>query len=55
MDADNALASCKAIIDGIAAAGIVANDKQCRFTPVEQVRDPAGRGYVRVQMTEADA
>lgn len=50
MDGDNALASCKALFDGLAQAGVVANDKQFRFHPVVQIRDKAGVGYVEVRI-----
>lgn len=53
MDGDNALASCKAIFDGLAQAGVVENDKQCVFEPVVQIRDKAKVGYVEVTVVAA--
>ena len=54
-DGDNALASCKAAIDGLTAAGIWRDDRDCTFLPVVQVRDPEKRGYIRFDVTEAAA
>lgn len=34
-DADSALASCKALLDGIADAGVIANDSGFSFLPVQ--------------------
>ena len=51
VDPDNALAMLKYHLDGL--TGIVwADDKLCRFAPVEQTRDPDGRGYVELRITE---
>lgn len=47
-DGDNALASLKAAYDGIAMAGIVANDKGIRHLPVRFEIDPANP---RVEVT----
>jgi hypothetical protein len=53
MDDDNAKASMKAIIDGIAEA-LDVNDKHITVGTLTQERDPAGAGYIRVDITEVD-
>lgn len=55
MDGDNALASLKACFDGFTDAFLWGDDRHCVFWPVEQVRDPEGRGYVRVEITEGQS
>lgn len=48
MDDDNAIASCKHLRDGFAAAlGI--NDARMRLVRFEQVRDADGLGWVRIE------
>lgn len=54
MDGDNALASCKAAIDGLTAAGIWRDDRDCTFLPVGQERDPDKRGYIRFEVEEVE-
>jgi hypothetical protein len=49
VDGDNALAMCKSYVDGL--NGIVwADDKLCRFEPVEQERDKDGVGYIVLEI-----
>lgn len=54
MDGDNALASCKAFLDGV-ADGLGVTDKRWTYPPVSQVR--AGKnepsGYVEITLQEA--
>lgn len=52
VDGDNALAMLKAAIDGCTDASIWRDDRQCRFDPVTQGRDPDGLGFVRLEITE---
>lgn len=52
MDQDNALASCKAVIDQLAEAGVIANDRFCEYPPLIQMRDEDGRGFIRLVVTE---
>jgi crossover junction endodeoxyribonuclease RusA len=50
MDGDNLLASLKPCIDVIAWQ-LDINDKHFRFAPIEQTRDPDGRGYMTVTLS----
>lgn len=54
MDGDNVLASLKVLYDGITAAQLWRDDRDCIFEPVEQTRDPEGRGYVVVRLEAAE-
>lgn len=49
-DDDNAIASCKALRDGIADA-LAVNDKRMRSGGVDQIIDPDGQGYVIATIT----
>lgn len=50
LDGDNALACCKALYDGLQDAGVIENDKQCRYEPVVQIRDKDKRGYTVIEV-----
>ena len=52
LDGDNALASCKALIDGVAES-LEVNDKRFDFPPIVQDRDKKGDGYTVFELTEA--
>ena len=54
-DGDNLLAAMKHGIDQLQAAGVVANDRQITYDPVQQERDPDGAGYMVVTLTPAEA
>ncbi len=49
-DPDNLLAACKGLIDSLADVGLIGNDRDLIHAPVEQVRDPEGRGYTVVDL-----
>lgn len=49
-DDDNAISSCKALIDGI-AAGLGINDRRLKYAGIEQSLDPEGAGYVLATIT----
>lgn len=51
MDNDNALASCKALIDGVAES-LDVDDKRFVFPPIDQGRDRTGNGYTLFEITE---
>ena len=48
-DADNLVASCKAHLDGIAAA-LGVDDRGWTLGTVTQVRDPDGTGYLSIRL-----
>lgn len=49
-DDDNLLASCKAMLDGIAAA-LELDDSRFKFRGIDQSHDPDGAGCVVVRLT----
>lgn len=53
MDGDNALAMLKPCFDGITDAQLWSDDRYAMFHPVEQMRDPEGLGFVRVELEAA--
>jgi Holliday junction resolvase RusA-like endonuclease len=53
VDGDNALAMLKNCFDGFTDAHLWADDRYCVFHPVEQMRDPEGLGFVRVELEAA--
>lgn len=54
MDHDNAIAACKATLDGV-ADGLGVNDKRFRIGTLVQDRDPSGRGEIIVTISEVTA
>ena len=49
-DDDNLIAACKAYVDGVVDAGLMANDKGLRWGSVEQVVDKTDRAG-RIELT----
>ncbi len=49
-DGDNLLATMKTGLDQLQKVGVVANDRQLVHQPVRQDRDPAGVGYLVVEL-----
>lgn len=50
VDFDAAVSCCKSLVDGLQDARWVADDKQVVAMEIRQERDPAGLGWVRVEM-----
>lgn len=50
-DRDNLISQCKATIDGIADAGIVANDSQFTYLPVEIMPPDSKRPGMKIVIT----
>lgn len=50
VDADNALAMLKPTFDGLNRI-VWEDDRQCMFLPVEQQRDPAGVGFIVIEVS----
>ena len=53
LDGDNALASLKSVFDGFTDGYLWGDDRECIYHPVEQMRDPEGLGFVRVELEGA--
>ena len=53
-DDDNLNASCKAYFDGLADAGIVANDRDFTRLPPVQLVQPIGKPYIELIITEVE-
>jgi len=49
-DGDNLLAAMKGMIDALQDVGLIGNDRDLIHAPVDQVRDPEGRGYTTVDL-----
>lgn len=50
MDFDNCVGLGKSALDGLVDAGIIGDDRYVVSMSVEQQRDPAGVGFVRVEV-----
>jgi len=48
LDFDNAIATLKGAIDGLVDAGYMRDDDQVTGIYLEQIKDPAGQGYIDV-------
>jgi hypothetical protein len=55
IDVDNAIASCKGLLDGMQDAGVIGNDRQVVGCWVTQGRDRVHGGHTRVTVLAADA
>ena len=53
-DGDNLLAAMKGLIDAIQDVGLIGNDRDLIHAPVEQVRDPEGRGSTTVDLWQEE-
>lgn len=53
MDVTNAIASMKSFEDGLVDSGIMSDDRGVLGWTLEQVRDPAKRGFTVIKIVEA--